>query len=90
MGTLELLKELEKKATPLPWNENTALKWSHDFKLTFEMRNALPKLLAMIEAGDALAEAIAIRRRNELFGDTCDLGQALIKYRKQRLEFEEK
>ena len=43
-----------------------------------------PRILAVVEAGEALADSISIRRRDRLFGDTSDLGQALIKYLKSQ------
>ena len=57
MSTLERLKELEAKATPGRWDVECMPEFANysDLQFIVEMRNALPKLLAVVEAGDELA-----------------------------------
>jgi hypothetical protein len=88
VSTIERLKELEAKAMHAA---------SRDYQYSgyeqlAELRDLVPllcdeihKLLAVVEAADELAKCIAIRRRNGLFEDACDLGQSLIKYDKMRI-----
>ena len=80
MNTIERLKELCERPIPTDGLDKITL----DFEIQKATRKALPKLLAIIEAAEALADSISIRRRDRLFGDTSDLGQALIKYLKSQ------
>ena len=58
-STIKRLKELEKKATPGPWTEvesQHGCEWGHpvfvpvcDVELIQSARNALPKLIGMLE-----------------------------------------
>ena len=53
MSTLDRMKEIEASLTADPWvADNIAPVWN-------ELRNALPKLLAVVEAGDILATHVS-------------------------------
>jgi hypothetical protein len=66
MSTLDRLKELEAKATPGPWPkiEYSLLDplTSADREFIYAMRNALPKLLAVVEAAKNARKSQVLRR----------------------------
>lgn len=53
MNTLERLKELEAILSPAPWEDD-----NHP-AFVIELRNALPKLLALVEKADILATHVS-------------------------------
>lgn len=56
------------------------LKDSTAYRLDGVFKLGVDCLEAKLRAGEELARCIRIRRRNELFGDEGDLGQALIAF----------
>lgn len=51
---IQQLRELEKAATPGPWNTDTCRYHADDRKLIAALRNAAPHLFAVVEAAEKI------------------------------------